>query len=193
MGTFRIGVRTLMLVTSGALVALTLGGCAQEPGAAAVPTDGAKLAAASAAPAAQVPLILLADTVLGGKNLTAEEKPEKSCVQVSRFARNEEIVWRVKIIDPATGLPMDDKSLSSVELRLPDSTAALKFGPHPKNTPTDSFWTASWDVPASYPTGALPYTIVATAADGRTGTYEQFKSTPSLLTITNQVRTPLAG
>lgn len=182
----RARIRTWMLLTVGALMALNVGACAQQPSAAST-SPGAP------AVAANVALILQADTVLGTKNLTADEKPQKSCVQASRFARNEEIVWRVKVVDPATGQPMADKSLSSVELRLPDQTLKLKYGGHPSTTPTDSFWSVSWTVPASYPTGSLPYTVAATAIDGRTGSFEQFKVTPSVLTITDQVRTPLVA
>ena len=61
-------------------------------------------------------LFIDADTVQGPANLTEEERPLLSCVQDSRFARNEEIVWRVKVIDPLTGQPMDDTGLESVEV-----------------------------------------------------------------------------
>jgi hypothetical protein len=45
-----------------------------------------------------------------------------------------------------------------------------------------------WDVPETYPTGTVPYTIEARAADGRTGTWEQFKVSLAQLTITEDVR-----
>ncbi len=145
-------------------------------------------AAASPSPAAAAVLFVDADTVLGPKNLTEAETPTKVCVQANRFARNEEIVWRVKVFDPATGKPMDDTALTTVEVRLPNEALAMHYGPHPRQTPVDNFWTVAWDVPSDYPTGALPYTIVATAKDGRSGTYEEFKVSLAQLTVTEDVR-----
>jgi hypothetical protein len=137
-------------------------------------------------------LFIDADTVLGPTNLTAAEKTTKTCVQASRFAHNEEVVWRVKVIDPVTGKPMDDKTLASLKLKLPDQTLELHYGGHPKSTPVDFFWTIGWDVPAGYPTGTVDYTLVATAKDGRTGEYNQFKVALAMLTVTNDVRPIIA-
>ncbi len=141
------------------------------------------------APAGAVPLILTADTVKGGKNLTPEEKAGGlSCVLNNRFAKNEEIVWRARIIDPTTGDPMDDTMLSSVVVHLPDQEIAMEFGGHPRSDPVDFFWATSFDIPESYPTGLLAYTIEATALDGRTGTYNQFAVTSASLQVTDDVR-----
>jgi hypothetical protein len=133
-------------------------------------------------------LFIDADTVLGPTNLTEEERPTKVCVQASRFAQNEEVVWRVKVFDPLTGQPMDDTMLASLEVKLPTETLVLHYGGHPRDTPVDFFWTVGWDVPEGYPTGAVEYTIDATALDGRTGTWEQFGVSLAQLTITDEVR-----
>jgi len=128
------------------------------------------------------------DTVRGGANLTDEEVASMSCVQSNRYARNEEIVWRVKVFDPQTGAPMDDTMLQSLQIALPDQTLEMHYGAHPRNDPVDFFWTYGWDVPEDYPTGELPYTITATATDGRTGTFEQFGVSSARLIITDEVR-----
>jgi hypothetical protein len=128
-------------------------------------------------------LFIQADTVIGGANLSSDES---SCVQMSQFERNEEIVWRAKIFD-AAGQPLDDSALSTVEVKLPDQTLTMKYGDHPHSNPTDSFWTVSFTIPADYPTGGLPYTVEATANDGRTGTFDELNSAPSLLTVTEAV------
>jgi hypothetical protein len=140
-------------------------------------------------PAAPVSLILVADTVQGPANLTAEERAAGAvCVQKNRFAKNEEIVWRVRVLDPATGAAMDDQALGSVVVRLPDQELAMHFGPHPRDNPVDFFWTVGFDVSETYPSGLLAYTIVATANDGRTGTYNQFGVAAAQLTVTDEVR-----
>lgn len=144
-------------------------------------------------PGPPVNLILVADTVQGPTNLTDEEKAAGAvCVQKNRFAKNEEIVWRVRVFDPTTGAAMDDQTLASVEVRLPDQSLAMRYGPHPRDNPLDYFWTVGFDVPETYPSGLLAYTIVATAKDARTGTYNQFGVPLAQLTVTDEVRPVIA-
>ena len=145
-------------------------------------------AAPTAAPAAVTTLFLDVDTVLGPKNLTDEEKPLKTCVQLSRFAHNEQVVWRVRVMDPVTGQALDDKALTGVNVQLPGEALAMRYGPHPSKNPLDYFWTVSWTVPAGYPSGTLAFSVAATGADGRTGTWEQMKVPAAMLTITDDVR-----
>jgi hypothetical protein len=145
-------------------------------------------AAPTATPVA-VDLFVAGDTVQGPANLTDDEKAGGAvCVQKNRYARNEEIVWRFRVVDPATGQPMDDQALSSVIVRLPDQELEMHYGGHPSSDPVDFFWTVSFDVPADYPTGLLNYNVVATAAGGRTGTFNQFGVASAQLTITDAVR-----
>ncbi len=142
-------------------------------------------AAAPAAPAAAKALILVGDVVRGPNRLTPDEKVYLSCVQANRIPQDGQIVWRFKVIDPATAKPMDDKALKSFVLTLPDgSTKALKYGGHGGPNKTDDFfWTTSFDVPKDYPTGAFPYKILATSTDGITGSYDQFKIASAMLQV----------
>jgi hypothetical protein len=152
-------------------------------------------AATSTATAGPTPLAALyidADTVQGPANLTEAERPTKTCVQGNRFAHNEEVVWRVKVIDPLTGKPMDDAALTSLQVVLPDQTLDLHYGGHPRDTPVDFFWTVGWDVPEGYPTGTVGYTVKATSKDGRTGTWEEIKVAAAMLQITDEVRPIIA-
>ena len=150
-------------------------------------------AAPTATPGPPVNLILVADTVQGPANLTDEERAGGAvCVQKNRFAKNEEIVWRVRVLDPVTGAAMDDQAISSLVLRLPDQELPLHYAPHPRDNPLDYFWTTAFDVPETYPSGLLAYTIVATANDGRTGTYNQFGVAAAQLTVTDEVRPLIA-
>jgi hypothetical protein len=150
-------------------------------------------AAPTPTPGPPVSLILLGDTVQGPANLTDEEKASGAvCVQKNRFAKNEEIVWRMRVMDPATGTPMDDQALASVVVRLPDQELEMHYAPHPRDNPVDYFWTVGFDVPETYPSGSLAYTVVATANDGRTGTYSQFGIAAAQLTVTDDVRPIIA-
>jgi len=171
-------------------LAVALVGCAQEPGESNEPSTAASVAESTPPSSAPVGLVLLldVDTVMGPTNLTAEERPTKTCVQANRFAHNEDIVWRVKVFDPLTGEPMDDTLLASVTVVMPDQELELHYGPHPRDNPLGFFWTTSWVVPEGYPEGVINYTIEATASDGRTGTWEQFEVAAANLTVTAEVR-----
>ncbi len=145
------------------------------------------VSAAFAQPAQQ--LFIQADTVLGSKNLAPSELSAKVCVLQSRFARNEEIVWRIRVMDPQTGKSMDDKVLTSVTVELPGGTNLnAAYGGHPGNGPTDFFWGVAWLIPTNYPTGTLTHRIVAVAKDNRRGEFIAFNVGPALLTILPDVR-----
>ncbi len=132
------------------------------------------------AAAQEAPLIVFGDMVYGHEN-----PPEgQSCTLNNRFAHEQMVVFRNKVIDPATGVEMDDAELEGVELRLADGQSfEMTYGDHPPDESTDAYWTASWVVPADYPTGVLDYTVVATAADGRTGELIPVMIDSSTLTI----------
>jgi len=193
--TWRVGPIVLGAVLVGALA-----GCAADPGetaappAAATPT-AAPPAAATAAPSVEPMgqfLFLDVDVVLGPENLTDEEKPAKTCVQQSRFAHNEQVVWRVKVFDPLDGAPLDDVALASVQVELADQTLDLHYAPHPRDDPLGYFWTTSFVVPEGYPEGVINYTVKATANDGRAGSWEQFEVAAANLTVTADVRPIIA-
>ncbi len=152
------------------------------------PVNTGTTPAATAAPAKAAFLFIDLDVVRGSKNITDADKATQSCVQLSRFAKNEQIVFRARVYDPATGKAMDDKALKSVEVTLKDGTKldAMKYGPHPKDPPNESFWTVGWVIPATYPVGTLDYTVTATSLDGVVGTFKQLALGP--LTITDTVR-----
>jgi len=133
------------------------------------------------------PLIIAADTVSGPLNLPADGSGGAVCVLQSLFARNSEIVWRARVMD-GSGTALSDAELASVVVELADGqTFDMRYGDHPRDNPTDQFWTGSFDIPQDYPTGTLDYKIVATATDGRIGEYTPFNVAPSLLTITDGV------
>jgi hypothetical protein len=161
---------TIILVMFGALAA-----CGGEE---AAPTTTAPTAS----------LIVQADVVSGPLNIPEDQAAGRICVLQSRFARNSEIVWRARVMDPVTGEQLDDTALESVKVELADGQVLdMRYGDHPSDNPTDRFWTTSFDIPADYPTGTLGYEVVATETGGRVGSFIPFNVAPSLLTITDEV------
>ena len=135
---------------------------------------------ALAVPVAAAPLFFEGDMVRGGtdKGLTGP-----ACVLTSQFKRGEAVAWRIRVRDQE-GRNVDASALESLVVRLPDGqTFPAHFGSHPKGKNSDQFWSASWMVPADYPTGTLSYTVVATTRDGSEQTWAPFKVALSQLTI----------
>ncbi len=147
-------------------------------------------APAAAAPAGSGKLFLAVDLVEGSTNIPKEQAATRSCVLSSRFPRNSQLVWRARVFDPKTGDTMDDKALSSMKVTLSDGQAMdMHYGAHPKDT-GDSFWTVSWVVPKDQATGTFKYSVKATSADGRTGTFEPLSAAannPALPAIIDEV------
>lgn len=135
-------------------------------------------------------LIVYGDIVQGGKNISEDQRADRSCVLTSRFPRNSELVWRVRVIDPETRQTMDDTMLEKVEVILSDGQVfEMEFGAHPgpPRPARDYYWTVPWTVPQDYPTGTFSYTVRATDPAGRVGEYKPFDIPSSLPTITEDV------
>ncbi len=128
-------------------------------------------------------LIVSADVVRGSKNPIGAV-----CAFTGAFARGEEMVPRVKVMDPKTEQLLTDKDLKSVTFMLKDGTSVpLKYSGHPGGNPppppTDYFWAGGWEVPQDYPTGATNWWVEAVSNDGRQGRYEPPKIAISALNI----------
>lgn len=132
-------------------------------------------AGAVAAAPARVAYIVQVDVVRGGDNPTGP-----TCVQTGIFRQGEEVVWRVRVTETATGREIGDDGKSQAEIaeRNLKVTAylengmnfSLKYGQHPprpkEGEPVKWFWTTSWKIPAEYPTGMLKWWVVVTDKAG---------------------------
>ena len=128
---------------------------------------------ATKAPAVVARLDLNVDIVRDSKNIPTADAPTQSCVAMNQFSRNEQMVYRIRVMDPITGKELDDKALKSVTVALKSGATVdpAKYGAHPKDPPNASFWTTSWVIPSDAPVGAVDIVITATDNEGRTGTW----------------------
>jgi hypothetical protein len=106
-----------------------------------------------------------------------------TCVLSNQFKHSERVVWRVRVLDPA-GQSLDDKALKSLVVEMSDGQKfPMRFGGHPLKKDTDHFWSASWAIPETYPTGSFTYKVTATDAQGQSASWEPFNVAPSQLTV----------
>jgi hypothetical protein len=107
----------------------------------------ALLAGLAASAFAQAPLLAVVSP--------AREGP---CTITDQYKRGDYVVFRIQVIDPATGNQLTAKDVSGVDIVLPDGTSlAAKYGTHEDST--QEFWVAKWRVPANYPTGQVDFKI----------------------------------
>lgn len=107
-----------------------------------------------------------------------------TCVLNSQFKHKEEIVWRVRVLDPKTGEQVGKEGLKSLVVHLSSGEHVdMHFGTHPRKTPTDSFWAGSWQIPHDYPNGSFTYKVVATDLGGKQHEWTPFNVGLSRLTV----------
>lgn len=107
-----------------------------------------------------------------------------NCIVSSQFHRGQAIVWRIRVIDTKTGKGLGPKGLKSVIIELSNGKRFVAhFGQHPPDKALQSYWTYSWTIPKTFPTGSFRYTIVATNKAGTKATFAPFKVWPSQLTV----------
>jgi hypothetical protein len=97
------------------------------------------------------------------------------------FALRSKVEFWVKVFSASTGdVPLSSTALKSVIVAIPGAPSLhATYGKHG----TDSFWVATWTIPASYKTGVVNYTVTARANNGQVGTYVPFNIAPSSLTV----------
>jgi hypothetical protein len=109
--------------------------------------------------------------------------PGPTCVLNSQYRHGQVVVWRVRVLDQ-TGKRLGDKDVKSVAVELADGQKfAMHYGPHPKGKTDDYFWSVSWKIPDSFPTGTFFYKVVAIGSNGQAQSWSPFNVDLSQLTI----------
>lgn len=130
---------------------------------------------AGAAPQGRLVYWVQVDVVRGHEQPTGPV-----CVQTGVFKQGELIVWRVNVLETATGRQIGNEGKSIAELNerglkvtvyLENGQALVaKYDKHPPNAkatdPVKFFWTTSWLIPTDYPTGTLRWWVIVTDKAG---------------------------
>ena len=131
---------------------------------------------ATAAPA-RVTYAVTADVVRG-----AQEPVGVVCATTTVFKRGEEVVWRARVLDTATGedpgsvgrtpAAIEERGLRVVAYLENGQNFPMRYGQHPgRPQPGDYstwFWATGWKIPADFPTGRIKWWIVVQDRTGAT-------------------------
>lgn len=146
-----------------ALKLLVVAAVATAALATAVPALGAKAPfPMNPYPAAEVGYTFNLQTLFGHGS---KAKPTTAyCADSSVFKRQQQIVFRLYVVDTHTGKVLTGKDLSRVVLRIagqPDQT--MPFRPQGGNPDATApwLWSRAWLVPGDYPLGTFKFDIVA--------------------------------
>jgi hypothetical protein len=98
---------------------------------------------------------------------------EAGCVLNNNFKRGSKMVWRVEVIDLATGQRVmpDDAEL---HVALPHGEDRnMRFGQRGGGRVEGApfMWVTSWNIPPDYPVGSLDFAVVVNHNDGRSQTW----------------------
>lgn len=121
------------------------------------------------------PFFFYAETIASANPTKYGVASTVPCVQSGVFKRGMRLVFRFDILDTSTGKRVTDKDGATIKVKLPhgEEMAARWSVRGGQNALPGSawMWVVPWEIPPDYPVGALDYTIVVTAKDGRTATF----------------------
>jgi len=124
-------------------------------------------------------LILYGDMVVGAPSLT-------TCKLESRYKPGQGIVFRMTALNPAKG---EFDETAELTVHIPYGSAGIdlpmRYRGNDATNPRPGFWTARWNVPSDAQPQVLRFTVHATDAQGRTGTWAPFDIASSTLQIVN--------
>jgi hypothetical protein len=106
------------------------------------------------------------------------------CVLNNQFKRGEVAVFRVRLLDPRSGKPLDASGVKSLHVELSNGEKApMSYHQHPPKDATDFFWSGGFPISENLPTGSLTYTVVATTLDGQAVKWKPFNVASSQITV----------
>ena len=107
------------------------------------------------------------------------------CVQTSVFKQGEEVVWRVRVLDVASGedpgeggknpVALEERGMKVTVYLENGVSFPMRYGSHPgrpgPGVAAVWFWSVAWKIPADYPTGSLRWWVVV---QDKTGAFVRF-------------------
>jgi hypothetical protein len=112
------------------------------------------------------------------------------------------VIFRASAVDLKSGKPLIGKDVKYFYAAIPGQpNVKMKFNPNAPGATPQMPWTGTWNVPASYTLGLVPFKVLVKTAQKRHGLFVQLPVSPAQLTImstppadpTAAVSSPLAA
>jgi hypothetical protein len=128
-------------------------------------------AAVTTATAAKADVSLYVDSVNGTRPAAAAPRPV-GCAQTNVYHRGEQFVLRAWGSDNASGAVLSTDNVDSAVVSIPGQPdLKLNWGAHGTAGSQVFFWTAPWNIPATFPLGDAVAKVTFKTDSGKVGTF----------------------
>jgi hypothetical protein len=101
------------------------------------------------------------------------------------------VVFRAYAVDGKTHKLLTKKNVKFFNVVIPNApTLKLKYTPRAATASSRYVWTATWNVPADYPTGVVAFRVIMKTKAKRVGSFVQIPVASSMLTVTVKPQNP---
>jgi hypothetical protein len=123
-------------------------------------------------------------SVHAGDIFVIAQTVNKDCVMSDYFAPGSSVVFRAYAVDSKTKKVLTAKNVIYFYVKIPtQATVKLKATPRGACASGQYSWTGTWNVPADYPVGAVPFKVLVKSKAKRYGSFVQMPVVTSQLTI----------
>lgn len=148
---------------------------------------------APAAPAADPPTVPFPSANSGDVFVAAQTVTADGAIS-NYFAPGTTVVFRSYAVDGKSRKVLTKKLVKYFYVKIPNQpNLKFKYTPKGKGASGRYAWTATWNVPSSYPTGIVAFKVVVKTKSKHLGSFVQIPVPTSQLTISATPQTPYGG
>jgi hypothetical protein len=125
---------------------------------------------------------------VSAQTVTGPGATEGAGILADRFAQGSTVVFRATAGETKTGTLVTDQSAKYFYVKIlgqPNVKLTYK-APAKKGVGVPWSWSASWTIPADYPTGVVAFQVLLRSKSGGYGSFVQMPVTTSQLTVTKK-------
>jgi hypothetical protein len=141
--------------------------------------------------AAQSPPVVPFPAASAGEVFVSAQTVTPDGAMSNYFKPGSSVVFRAYAVDGKTQKLVNSKTARYFYVTLPNqSNVKMKWTPRGTRASGRYSWTGTWNVPADYTTGVVPFRVLVRMKSKRFGSFVQIPVETSQLTITNTPQSP---
>ena len=151
-------------------------------------------ALASAAPAADPPGTTPFPASSVGPVFIAAQTVNTTGAMSSSFSPGSTVVFRAYAVDTKLSKVLAAQDITYFYVTIPTQpNVKLKFNATAPGATARMPWSGTWTIPATYPAGIVPFTILAKTVFKHRGSFVQIPVSTSMLTVASTAQTPFGA